>query len=438
MGYIEIVVIVFSAIWGVFALMLLHYAVFMLIGIFKKKTYPATDKKLKYGIIIGARNESGVIGDLLDSIYSNDYPSDKLQVFVVAHNCTDETAKIARKKGATVYEYNNPEERTVGYAYRYLVDRINEDYGWKNYDGFFIINADNALKPDYISKMNDAFVATKGKQVITSYRNSKNFGKNYISCLYGIFFLSSCRYESRGRTVCGCSTRVSGTGYLFNSETIKNGWEYVTLTEDWEFTADRIADGAKIVYCDDAQFYDEQPTTIKIMLRQRFRWARGHMIVFFTRFKKLMCSLFRSKKKGAHDNKFSVYDISASILPLGVIGVSLGIIQLIFIALCQLFGEDAAFVWTYYGIISAIGFGISYLSTFVVGLLLVILERRRIPKVKPLIMTAALLLWPFFLLLNVLLDVVALFKKKVEWKVIPHGECCKKEAEEDIEAEIAS
>ena len=68
MGYIEIVTIVFSAIWCVFALMLIHYAVFMLIGIFKKKTYPETDKKLRYGIIIGARNEAGVIGGLLDRI----------------------------------------------------------------------------------------------------------------------------------------------------------------------------------------------------------------------------------------------------------------------------------------------------------------------------------------------------------------------------------
>lgn len=436
MGYIEIVAIVFLVLWCVFTLMLIHYAVFMLIGIFKKRTYAETDKKLKYGIIIGARNEEFVIGKLIDSIHNNDYPSDKIQIFVVAHNCTDSTAKIAREKGATVYEYNNPDERTVGYAYKYLVDRINEDYGWQNYDGFFVINADNVLTKDYISKMNDAFVETNGKQVITSYRNSKNFGSNYMSCLYGIFFLSSCRYEARGRTVCNCSTRVSGTGYLFNSEMIKDGWEYVTLTEDWEFTADRIADGAKIIYCDDAQFYDEQPTTVKIMLRQRFRWARGHMIVFFTRFKKLMKSLFRSKKNGAHDNKFSVYDISASIMPLGVMGVTLGIVQLICIALCPLFEENVALIWTYYGIISAIGFGVSYISTLIVGLLLVILERKRIPEVKPHTMIAALLLWPFFLLLNVVLDVVALFKKNVEWKAIPHGEaeCVCDKLEEKQEA----
>lgn len=422
MDYLEITAIVFSVLWGIVGLLLAQYAVFMIVGIFRKRTYPRTDKKLKYGIIIGARNEEKVIGGLIDSIRANDYPADKIQIFVVAHNCTDATARIARERGATVYEYDNPHERTVGYAYKYLVDRINEDYGWENYDGFFVINADNELAPDYISRMNDAFVATDGKYVITSYRNSKNFGSNYMSCLYGIFFISSCRYESRGRTACGCSTRVSGTGYMFNAQTLKNGWEYVTLTEDWEFSADRIADGAKILYCDEAQFYDEQPTTVKIMLRQRFRWARGHMIVFFTRFRKLMGSLFSPRKKGGHDNKYSVYDIAVSIMPLGVISLTLSLAQIICFALAPLFGATANKMWMFMLIFVIAGACLSYLIMLGTGILLVLLERKRIPRVKPLTMVAALLLWPPFMYLNVFLDVVSLFKKKVEWKEIPHGD----------------
>lgn len=426
MNYLEIVLCVFAGIWGIFFLMLLHYAVFMIVGIFKRKTYPETDEKKKYGIIISARNEERVIGRLLDSIAASDYPQDKLQVFVVAHNCDDDTARIAREKGATVYEYNNPNECTLGYAYRYLIGRINEEWGWQNYDGFLVLNADNRLPPEYISKMNNAFVATGGKQVITSYRNSVNFGANYMSCLYGIFFISACRYEMRGRTVCGCSTRISGTGYLYNSEIIKDGWEYVTLTEDWEFTADQIAEGKKIVYCDDAEFFDEQPTTVKIMFRQRLRWARGHLIVFFTRFTKLVRALFSRKKKKegeetTESNKFSVYDIAVSILPLGLIGVVLWIVQLVLIALCPLFGHDPARVWAIYGILSAAGFVFSYICTTLVGLLLLLLERRRIPKVKTSVMISAVLLWPFFLLLNVLLNILAFFNKNMKWKPIPHG-----------------
>lgn len=420
MGYLGIVIIAFWTLWTLFGLMLIHYVVFCTAGIFAKKKFPAAQEKLKYGIIIGARNEESVIGELIESIKKADYPQEKLQIFVVAHNCTDKTAEIARAGGATVYEYNNTSERTVGYAYKYLVSKIKEDYGTENYDGFFVINADNVVTENYFTKMNDAFVASGKKSVITSYRNSKNFGSNVMSCLYGIFFISACRLESRGRTACGCSTRVSGTGYLFNSELLKDGWEYVTLTEDWEFTADRVARGFKVEYCDDAEFFDEQPTTVKVMLRQRLRWARGHMIVFFTRFGALMKSLFTPKRKGGV-NKGSVYDFSASIMPLGVMFLLLSAIQTALIAISPLFGYDAAKVWTIYGIVSAVGFAISYLLCLLSGVLLVLLERKRIPKVGFFTMLGALLLFPFFIGLNVILDVIALFVKNLEWKAIPHG-----------------
>ena len=420
MGYLTTLAIVFIAIWCCFFLLLFHYGVFALIGVFKRTVYPHTERRLKYGIVIAARNEEAVIGPLLDSIRACDYPREKLEVFVVAHNCTDRTAAMAGGRGAQVDEYDNPAERTAGYAYRCLFDKINTEWRDAGFDGFFIINADNVLSPDYISKMNDAFTATGGEHVITSYRNSRNFGSNYMSCLYGLYFISACRFEARGRTVCGCSTRVSGTGYLFPPQLVEKGWEYVTLTEDWEFTADQLAQGRKVLYCDEAEFFDEQPITLRVMLRQRLRWARGHMIVFFTRFRALMKSLF-SKDNGLDGKRrFSVFDISASILPLGVISVALLLVQLGCIALCPLFGCDAGRVWAFYGWLSLALFALSYLLTVLGALLLVLLERGRIRRVGAGKLAAAVALWPFFLLINVFLDVAALFLRDLEWKTIPH------------------
>ncbi len=420
MGYLEIVSIVFGAVWFIFLVVMFHYGVFSLIGIFAGKRFPEREEKLRYGIIISARNEEKVIGALLDSIWQNGYPHEKLQVFVVAHNCTDRTAEVARAHGATVYVYDNDKERVLGFAYRYLFKCIERDYGTQSFDGFFIINADNILPCGYLSKMNDAYLYYDRKYAVTSYRNSSNFGDNYMSCLYGIFFLAACRFEARGRTLCGCSTRVSGTGYVMPAAYVKDGWEYVTLTEDWEFTADQIAQGNKIMYCDEAEFFDEQPTTVPVMLRQRLRWARGHTIVFFTRFTRLVREIFTPKKRGGKDNKFSQYDIAVSILPSGAIGVALWTLQVILLAFSPLFGYDPAKVWIVYAIVSAGAFVFSYTVTMLTGALLMILERRRIPKVGFFRRLAALLLWPFFLLLNVILDVVSLFAKNLTWKPIPH------------------
>lgn len=423
MSYFLILNVVFGVIWSIFGLMLLHYAIFTIVGIFEKKRYPKTNERLRYGIIISARNEEKVIGKLIDSIHANNYPADKYEIFVCAHNCTDKTAEIARSHGAHVYEYNNPNECTLGYAYRALIKNfIEPEFGTQNFDGFFVFNADNVIRPDYLTRMNEAFVANGKKYAVTSYRNSSNFGKNYMSCLYGIYFITSCRFESRGRTVCGCSTRISGTGYLYPASLIKDGWEYVTITEDWEFSADQIAEGLKIMYCDDAEFFDEQPTTVPVMLRQRMRWSRGHTVVFFTRFIKLLKSLFRPKKKGGHDNKFSAYDIAISIVPLGVWSLFLFVLQLILTAIAPVVSnEDPAAVWTVYGISTAIGWVLAYFVMIFSGILLMALEHKRIPKVGFWKRVAALLLWPFFLLLNVFLDVVSLFVKNLKWKPIPHA-----------------
>lgn len=416
MTYEQIINIVFICISSLITVMTLHYLFFSLVGLFAYKKFPKTDDKKKYGVIIPARNEEKVIANFIESIKRNEYPQDKLHIFVIAHNCTDRTAEICREAGVTVYEYNNPNEKTVGYAYKYLFDCIKRDYGIENFDGFFIFNADNILSKDFFDKMNDAYVACGGKEVITSFRNSKNFGSNVISGMYGLHFMKGCRLEFRGRTVLGCSTRVSGTGYVFNSEFVKDGWPYVTLTEDWEFSADQILQGHKIKYCDEAVFYDEQPLTIKIMLRQRLRWAKGHLLVYKTKAKQLIKNLFSRKGK----NKGSTFDILINITPFGIIGFALSLIEIILLAFSPLFGLNLGLIALRLLKGTGITLAFSYLACMLNAVLIFIVERKRIKDVsfgKKILMV---LCWPFFTFLNLPIQIVALFVKNVAWKAIPH------------------
>ncbi|MBO4263029.1 MAG: glycosyltransferase family 2 protein [Clostridia bacterium] len=407
------------------SLILIHHVFFGIVGLFARKKFPETDEKLKYGIIIPARDEETVVGNLIESIQTSNYPQDKLHVFVIAHNCTDRTAEICRSMGATVYEYNNPEECTMGYAFRYLFDRIKEDHGIENYDGFFLFNADNVVDEMFFSKMNDAFVAEGKKSVITSYRNSKNFGNNAISACYGLYFIGGSVLESRGRTVVGCSTRVQGTGYVINSDIVKDGWNYVSLTEDWEFTADRIMNDTKIMYCDDAIFYDEQPTLLRVTLRQRLRWQKGHLLVCLTRLKDLVKALFRPRKKGGIKHKFSLYDITAYILPLAIISVCVSLISFgVSFLNPAIYESDLAFsdFLNRTAVSLGISFGTAYLSSFIVGVILYIKERKRIKSVSLPLKILSAVLYPFFMALSIPLEFVALFKRNVGWKTIPHND----------------
>lgn len=409
-----------SLLFTLLSVVLCHFVIFAIIGLFKRKTYPKATEQLKYGVIIPARNEEAVVTHLIESIQKCDYPQDKLHIFVIAHNCTDRTAEVARAAGATVYEYNNPNECTMGYAFRYLFKQIKKYHGIGNYDGFFLFNADNVLDRRFFEKMNDAFVACERKCVITSFRNSKNFGKNIISAMYGLYFAFGCRMESRGRTVLGCSTRVQGTGYLINSDIVREEWKYVTLTEDWEFTVDQILNGTPIRYCDEAMFYDEQPTDLRIMWRQRLRWAKGHLLVCTTRFKDILRGLFTPKKKGGCAHKFSLYDIGSNIFPSLIITCFLNILQHVLYLCSPLLGQDIASV---YGdklpeILN--GFLASYVLMLLAAITLYVAERKRIPRVKIGVKVGSCLLMPFFYMISFFLAFGALFTKNVGWKPIPH------------------
>ena len=113
------------------------------ISLFIHKKSRRIKKNNSYGILIAARNEENVIGNLIDSILKQDYPKDLITTFVVADNCTDKTAKIARDCGAICYERFDNERKTKGFALEYLFERIEEDYGRMSFEGYFVFDADN-------------------------------------------------------------------------------------------------------------------------------------------------------------------------------------------------------------------------------------------------------------------------------------------------------
>lgn len=285
---------IYNILGTILSVIVIHKAFYFVIGMFFTRKFKPAKKKHKYGIVIAARNEKYVIGNLIDSINKQDYPKDLLTVFVVADNCTDDTADIARKKGAICYERHDPDHRTKGYALEYLFKNIDKDYGIDSFEGYFVFDADNLLKSNYISKMNDAF--DSGCKIITSYRNTKNFDENWIASTYALHWIRSIRTNHRARSVLHLATNIQGTGFLFANEIVRNGWHYTSLTEDRALTADAVAQGYEITYQDEAEFYDEQPVSLKVALRQRLRWSKGHLQAFAESGPYLFINIFMGKR----------------------------------------------------------------------------------------------------------------------------------------------
>ena len=331
----------------------------------RRAALPAAPASNHYAILICARNEAAVIGDLLASLRAQTYPRELLTVYVLADNCTDDTARIAREGGAVVYERFNRQLVGKGYALQTLLTHIARDVP-AGYDGYFVFDADNLLSPDYIEQMNRTFSA--GHDIITSYRASKNYGDNWISAGYALWFLRESRYLNHARSLLGTSCAVSGTGFLFSRAVLEETgpWPFHLLTEDIEFSIHEILQGRKIAFCPDAVLYDEQPTTFRQSWRQRLRWSKGYLQVFQRYGTRLLGGVLRGN--------FSCFDMSMAIMPAFVLST---------VSIASNLALAVWGVWTGGSILIALqSLGqmllSMYLTLFVIGAITTVTERRHI------------------------------------------------------------
>ena len=393
-----------------FTLAYAYQLVYLFLGLIRRKHWkqPEAAQLHRYAAVISARNEAGVIGELIHTLKQQNYPTDLLDVYVVADNCTDDTAQVSRRAGAIVYERFNQHKKGKGYALDYLFRTLVHE-GRDQYDGYLIFDADNLVDPNFVSEMNKVF-DSGNYGAITCYRNSRNFGDNWISAGYSIFFLREATQLNRARMMFGTSSCVSGTGFLFSSEIAREngGWKHFLLTEDFEFTVDRILKDDTVGYCENAIIYDEQPTRLGQSFTQRARWIKGYLQVF-SRYG------FKMLKKTVVDGSFACFDMIMNNIPCLV----LTCVSIVFNAIMVAAGIVTRTPDMGVCVLSVCSgiFG-SILTLWFVGGITCITQRKRIRASKK-AMFFGWLLFPLFIFTYAIAMVYAVFTN-IEWKPIQH------------------
>ena len=373
----------------------------------KPRRHKAPQKINNIAILIAARNEEAVIGNLLDSINAQDYNKEHLTTVVVADNCTDNTSKIANEHGACVFERFNNEKIGKGYALDFAIDKLRECGKWESIDGFIVLDADNLLTKNFITEMSKTF--SDGYEAFTSYRNSKNYGDNWISAGYGLWYIRESKFLHYARMLLGSSCAISGTGFFVSRALLDkfDGWKFYLLTEDIEFSTFAIINGVRIGCCINAELYDEQPVTFAQSYKQRLRWSKG----FFQVWKKHGAELIRGIFK---HRKFAFFDMTMNIMPAFLLTVTL-LFTSISAMLLGIFGwgDPSPVVESLLGYV-----GFTYSVMLVMGLVTLISEWGHIH-------TSAgrkigfLFLFPIFMYTYIPISVAALFKP-VKWEQIHH------------------
>ncbi len=398
-----------------FTLLYLYQGFYLVVGLLlrRHKDRHEPSRLHRFAVVVSARNEEQVIGELLDSLRKQDYPRELLDLYVVADNCTDDTAGAARKAGAFVYERRDPIHKGKGYAMDYLFRRLKEE-GKDCYDGYFVFDADNLVDPNFVREMNRTF--DKGYDAVTCYRNSKNFGDNWISAGYSIWFLREARFLNFPRTLLGTNCHVSGTGFLVSAKVIEEngGWPFHLLTEDIQFSVDCAIRGKRIGYCDTAVIYDEQPVTFRQSWDQRLRWSKGFYQVDREYTVPLLKGMLRPGRLGT-----SCYDMFVTVAPGMLLTLAMILFNAVVLAACltQPAYLAARVIHETVGFIGS-SLGNFYLGLLLYGLCTVLSEWKHIqaPALKKL---GYVFTFPIFMFTYIPISIAALVRK-VEWKPIYH------------------
>lgn len=359
------------------------------------------DKKNRFMAIIPAHNEESVVANLIDSLKKQNYPKDLYDIYVIADNCTDNTAQIARDSGAIVYERQDEENKTKGYALNwFLQQKIEED---APYDAFCVFDADNIVDENFIKNMNKKLC--QGEDVVQGYRDIKNPTDSWVSAGYAIFYWTMNRFYHLARYNLGLSPLINGTGFMVKFDVVKpNGWDTQTLTEDIEFSLKRIIAGKKLGWATDAIVYDEQPVGFKQSWSQRSRWTVGHIQCIQAYTKDLAVATKEKKTLMNFDGLlYIVGSIPMFILTLVLLAINFVMYLGNGITAAELFINILRYLIP------------TFLLPIGTAILIMLLDKK---PIRP--MWKGLLCYPLFLGSWLLINFKCLFKRETNWEKIEH------------------
>jgi exopolysaccharide biosynthesis WecB/TagA/CpsF family protein len=261
------------------------YLFILAVAAFRPRARPAASVPVhRLAVLVPAHNEAELVERCVASLRAQSYPPELFEIFVIADNCTDATARRAAAAGATVMERRDPAARGKGQALRWAMDRILAER--MGADAIVVVDADSVAEPGLLLGLEREMSA--GAEVVQgNYRvlTDEDGRSELRAAAFQLF------HEARfaGRAALGLPCNLVGNGMLFARGLLqRHPWSAFTGAEDLEFSTDLRIAGVRPVYAPDAIVSGPAATTGSAGDTQRWRWEGGRFHVMRTRLPRLI------------------------------------------------------------------------------------------------------------------------------------------------------
>ena len=392
--------IIYNILFSVVLLFGLYFGLLSLFAFVKRKNPIRTyDAKTKFAVLIAARNEADVIGDLIESLKAQKYPAELYDIYALINNCTDQTEKVARDAGAKIVLVDVP-VKCKGDVLKYAFAKLKHC----DYSAYIIFDADNEVHPAFLSCMNNAYQS--GYLVAQGRKDSKNIEENWLSASYSLFYYLQNFFFNKARMKIGRSSAINGTGFMIDKAVVAESFDPKTLTEDVELSIVCAIRGIRIAYVEEAITYDEQPVDFKTSWHQRKRWSIGMM----------QCGrLYRGKLIGKFLHSGELSCVDNFMFTLGPLMQVLSFLLSIAVMVFKFTGIEPHPIYIRFFSLGFAGFAITYMIGALINAFVIGFYRRNIFKSMH-----GILLFSVFMATWIPINILCLFQKDVKWIPVKH------------------
>ena len=254
-----------------------------------KSRVAQNDTRPTVTVLIAAHNEEAVIGGTIATILPQ--LSDRDKLIVIADNCSDLTASIARDRKAIVLERKNTQQKGKGYALDYGLQSIQHEPS----DVVVILDADCRIEPNYIKSVAKMAMASQRpvQPINLLYRADRLDLKSAVS-EFAFVVKNLVRPKGLARLNLPCMVTM-GTAFpwsIINKVSLASD----NLVEDMQFGIDLAIAGNAPLFCSDAKVTGVLPLRNRAATTQRTRWEHGHLSTLKTQVPRLISESWRQKR----------------------------------------------------------------------------------------------------------------------------------------------